>query len=353
MNLFGKSAGKRWRDLLVIAILVLIFRIFYVEILNYLKQDYQYDISGLLNSIFRQFPILLIVVIADYYSIKFINKLFGWGKQAVKRLLFFALAFIILTSVSTFLFCLPELKNYTWSELVASRQIEALIMVTSMINVIVMGLSDVFLYYRKSHRNELNAEIFKKNKARFQYEQLKNQLNPHFLFNSLNVLDYLVHTDSEKASSFIKKLAGVYRYLLDKERDMLVTFQEELKFTMMYCDLMKERFDTGMSISTEIDEKYLSTYIVPCSIQLLVENALKHNIVSSSSPLWVKIYIEDDRMIVVENNLQPKITEDQSSKVGLKNIESQYMSMFNKGIEIQKTSDVFRVRIPLIFEKTV
>lgn len=349
MKIFRKPVNTKWRDILILAALVLLFRIFYVELLNYFKSDYQYNLADLINTIFGEYPILLLVVFADFFVIRYISRLYTWGEATLIKMLLFFLAFAVITSASTFLFCIPELKKYTWSELVASKQLEAVLVVSAMLNIVVMGISDVFLYYRKSHKKELDAEIIKKNKARFQYEQLKSQLNPHFLFNSLNVLDYLVHTDPDKASNFIKKLAGVYRYLLNKDSEMMVTLGEELEFTKMYTDLMKERFDTGIEIQTDIDEQYLKTFVIPCSLQLLVENALKHNIVSSDSPLFIKIYTSDF-WINVENNCQPRMTEDKSNKLGLKNIDGQYKSLFNKSIEIKKSNDKFIVKLPLVFE---
>jgi len=349
MKIFKKPINTKWRDLIILAIIVLFFRIFYVELLNYFKSDYQYDLADLINTIFGEYPIMLFVVLADFFAVRYISRLYAWGEATMIKILLFILAFAVITFTSTFLFCLPELKKYTWGELVASKQLEAVFMISAMLNLVIMGISDVFLYYRKSHKKELDAEINKKNKARFQYEQLKRQLNPHFLFNSLNVLDYLVHTDPDKASNFIKKLAGVYRYLLNKETELMVTLEEELEFITMYTDLMKERFDTGLEISIDIDDQYLKTFVIPCSLQLLVENALKHNVVSSESPLLIKIHAIDF-WIIIENNCQPRISEDKSNKLGLKNIDGQYKSLFNKSIEVKKTNEKFIVKLPLVFE---
>ncbi|MDR0295405.1 MAG: histidine kinase [Prevotellaceae bacterium] len=205
----------------------------------------------------------------------------------------------------------------------------------------------IVFYYSKSHRKALNVEIVKKQKARFQYNQLKQQLNPHFLFNSLNVLDYLVHIDANRASDFIKKMADVYRYMLDKESDMLVSLKDELDFALAYVDLLKERFDTGLEVEVNIPNKYVNQRIIPCGLQLLIENAIKHNVVSPETPLSIKIYVEDEN-VVVYNNLQLRQRIYGSSGVGLANIEGQYASAFNKKIEICKTNDFFMVKIPLI-----
>ena len=205
----------------------------------------------------------------------------------------------------------------------------------------------IVYYYSKSHRKALNIEIVKKQKARFQYNRLKQQLNPHFLFNSLNVLDYLVHIDPNRASDFIKKMADVYRYMLNKESDMLVSLQDELDFAMAYVDLLKERFDTGLEVEVNIPERYKEQRIIPCGLQLLIENATKHNVVSPETPLIIKIYVDNEN-IIVRNNLQLRQRTYESSGVGLANIQGQYLSAFNKKIEICKTQELFMVKIPLI-----
>jgi len=219
---------------------------------------------------------------------------------------------------------------------------------TTLVTELLGWTTSLIVYlYSKSHRKALNVEIVKKQKARFQYNQLKQQLNPHFLFNSLNVLDYLVHIDANRASDFIKKMADVYRYMLNKESDMLVSLQDELDFAMEYIDLLKERFDTGLEVEVNIPDQYKERRIIPCGIQLLIENATKHNVVSPETPLIIKIYVEDGN-IVVRNNLQLRQRTYESSGVGLANIEGQYASAFNRKIEICKTPEFFMVKIPLI-----
>jgi len=349
MTLFKKST-KKWREVLILAGFVLLFRIFYVELFNYLKADYQYSFLDLMQNVFKEFPVTLFMVFAGFFSIRYINKLYNWGENPMRRLLLFCLAFSVISLISTFLFCIPKLKVYTWSELFTSRQFEVFLVISAMLNIVIMGVTDVILYYLKSHRKALDAEITERNKARFKYEQLKRQLNPHFLFNSLNVLDYLVQTDSERASDFIKKLAGVYRYLLSKENDPVVFLEEELEFANMYIDLLKERFTDGLEVSVTIEDHYLKTLIVPCAIQLLIENATKHNIINQQKPLYLKVYVRES-WICVENNYQPRMSVEESSKLGLKNIDGQYKVLFKKSIAISRSADRFIVKLPLILNK--
>lgn len=350
MKLLSKSS--KWREILLLAIAVLVFRILYVDLLNYLQTDYQYDVFDLIFQIFQNIPVVLFLFIAAFLSVHYINKFISWGENPARRVLFFVLSLMAVSLVVTLMLCLPKLKTFTWGELMASRQLEAVFLVAAMLNILIMGTTDVILYYRKSHRKALDAEISKKNKVKYQYEQLKRQLNPHFLFNSLNVLDYLVHTDPDRASDFIGKLAGVYRYLLSKESEPVVTLEEERTFVNMYVDLLKERFPVGLEVETTLDERYLKTYVIPCSIQLLVENATKHNVISQEHPLKIRIRIVD-KHIQVENNLNPRTQDAESSRLGLKNIEGQYLALFGKTIQIVKTDALFSVRLPIIDKSNV
>lgn len=337
-----------WRELAILAGIVLVFRILYVEIISYLQADYHYNLRDLLNSIFKEYPLTLLIVAADFLTVQYMGKRYSYGENTVKRIVLTLLALVVISSGATLFLCGLQLRNnFTVNDLFVSGYIGAIFFVSLMVNAVIIGVCDIIFYYRKSHRKALDAEIQKRKKASFQYDQLKRQLNPHFLFNSLNVLDYLVQTDAQRASNFIKKLAGVYRYLLNKEADTVVSVQEELNFASMYADLLKERFDTGLQVSFEVDQWALDSLIIPCSIQIAIENATKHNIVSSDKPLIIRIYTTDD-FICINNNIQLRITEVTSNGVGLRSIKGQYETIFKKQIIIVKDDSAFEVRLPLI-----
>lgn len=197
-------------------------------------------------------------------------------------------------------------------------------------------------------RNELREERELKHRSEYQYERLKQQINPHFLFNSLGILDYLVQEhETERASSFIHKLAGMYRYMLSNDQNPLVKVSEELDFTLKYVDLLKERFTEGMLFEIDVDKAYHDYYIVPCALQLLVENATKHNVVSSDMPLRISIAIEGQH-IVVRNNLQPRTHGQPSTHLGLENIRRQYLDITKRDISVQKTDNEFIVKLPIV-----
>lgn len=199
----------------------------------------------------------------------------------------------------------------------------------------------------KSSR-ELNAEREQKHRSEYQYERLKQQINPHFLFNSLNILDYLVQEhETERASAFIRKLAGIYRYMLNNDSKSLVKLSEELEFTDMYINLLKERFSEGMVVEIDIDKELENHHVVPCAIQLLVENATKHNIMSKEEPLRIIIATRGG-MLEVRNNLQLRTHGQPSTHLGLENIRRQYLDITNRDIIIEKTDNDFIVKLPIV-----
>ncbi len=202
--------------------------------------------------------------------------------------------------------------------------------------------------YAITARRNAEKEKNRADLAKFQYLNLKQQVNPHFLFNSLNILDALVLDNQNKeASEYIHKLAGIYRYMLRNEEESVVTLRDEMTYVEMYRDLLKVRFQEGFSVEVHIPPEDLSRHVIPCSVQLLIENATKHNAVSPSRPLKVSI-VSDGVMLTVTNNLIPKITEAQSSGLGLNYIRQQYKERSGKGIEITRANESYTVKLPLL-----
>lgn len=188
---------------------------------------------------------------------------------------------------------------------------------------------------------EMKAEMLA-----YKYESLRNQLNPHFLFNSFNVLSDLVYSDQAMAVRFIQQMSDLFRYVLDNRDNELVMLSEEVEFIRSFTYLLKTRFDNKLEIV--IDFKAASNeYIVPMTLQLLVENAVKHNEVSEDNPLLISIRKSND-YLEVENSLLVKNVGDDSKNIGLKNIEQQFSFFTDKLIEIERTDGKFRVRVPIL-----
>lgn len=202
--------------------------------------------------------------------------------------------------------------------------------------------------YALTARNEMRKERGKANMAQFQYQRLKRQVNPHFLFNSLNALDCLVAEEkNEQASTYIHKLASVYRYMLKSEDEDLVMMKDELTFVGMYVDLMKVRFPEGFDVVVEVPAEDQTKFVLPCSIQLLIENATKHNAVSAENPLIIKVE-SDGQQVMVSNNVIPKLTKVQSTGLGQSYIRQQYLDLSGKAITIENTDKYYSVTLPLL-----
>ncbi|MDH5382399.1 MAG: histidine kinase [Cyclobacteriaceae bacterium] len=178
------------------------------------------------------------------------------------------------------------------------------------------------------------------------YQALKNQVNPHFLFNSLNTLSDLIHSDQDMASKFVDEMSSVFRYVLDSNKKDLVSDVKELKFLNSYMYLQKKRFGEGLIC--EVYSEPSDKLIPPLSLYMLVENAIKHNSISTSKPLTIRILKRED-CLIVENNIQKKdIPQNESTKMGLKNLEERYRHFNTTQFKIEENTGKFIVTLPLL-----
>jgi len=195
---------------------------------------------------------------------------------------------------------------------------------------------------------QLENETLKSEALKSQFESLKNQLSPHFLFNSLTALKTLINESPDTAQNYVNNLSKALRYTLQSNEKQLVTLKEEMDFTESYMFLIKMRFDTNLMINVEIDEEYSSCMLPPLTIQTLVENAVKHNEVSKRKPLSISIKTTENGSLVVRNNLQEKITEEDGTGIGLTNLSKQFNLLIGSDIIIRNESAEFSVEVPLI-----
>ena len=202
--------------------------------------------------------------------------------------------------------------------------------------------------YAFSIRSQMKEEREKANMAQYRYVKLKHQVNPHFLFNSLNILDCLIcDNNTEAASAYTHKLAGIYRYMLKSEDEMVVSLRDELVFVELYTDLLKERFPVGFHVETSVPEELMARFVLPCSVQLLIENATKHNAVSEEDPLVIRIEAEGES-IRVTNNRVPKVSKSPSTGLGQAYIKQMYRDLSGKEVKIEETDKIYQVTLPLI-----
>ncbi|HMG08529.1 MAG TPA: histidine kinase [Mucilaginibacter sp.] len=204
----------------------------------------------------------------------------------------------------------------------------------------------------QSHQNQqvgIELERTKADNLGAQYEMLKQQVNPHFLFNNMNTLKAMVETNDEHTVDFILKLSDFYRFTLESRKHDLIHISEEIEILNAYMFLLKARFEDGINLVNTVEPQYHSSLIPPFTIQLLIENCIKHNIVSLDHPLEIRLYTENEK-IIVENPIQLKKSQEFSTKVGLENINQRYIHLLNQKIDIEANEKIFKVKLPVIYE---
>ena len=207
-------------------------------------------------------------------------------------------------------------------------------------------LGAIFFFYVQWNEAVDRIKKLREEKLIFQYETLKSQVNPHFLFNSLNSLSTLIRKDPDLSEQYIQKLSTIYRYILENEIKEFVPLSAEMEFVSNYFFLQKIRDEEKIDLKVELN-KNENIQVLPVSVQLLVENALKHNSATRKQPLEITIHFEGIDKLVVRNNLQKKTQLNSSSKIGLKNLNERSRLILNREIEIQETEDEFVVKIPV------
>lgn len=215
------------------------------------------------------------------------------------------------------------------------------------VNLFLNCVNAIVFYMNRLKQTQLEAERLKKESIEAQFEALRSQVNPHFMFNCFNVLSNLVYKDSDTSSKFIAQLSNVYRYLLQSQQKKVVTLQEELSFIESYLYLLKMRHGENLVIEKKLESNSDNFYVAPASLQMLIENAIKHNIVSKNNPLTIRLYTHNGS-IVVANNLQEKEFKEESTQRGLQNIQSRYQLLSDEKVVIEKLAQEFRVTIPLL-----
>lgn len=214
--------------------------------------------------------------------------------------------------------------------------------------IVVGGVYEATYYFRKWKDMAVETEALKKENLQTQLDSLKGQINPHFLFNSLGSLSSLIEEDARQAQVFVNEMASVYRYLLQSNEKGLVTLQEELDFLEAYTGMLTTRFPEGLQVSIAVRQEDRQKMLPPLTLQLLLENAVKHNAVLPSKPLHVHISSERKNLLKVCNNLQPKTSPVQSNKMGLHNIIAKYKLLNQPAVTVLQSDHSFCVSLPLI-----
>jgi len=341
-----KTGKLLWQTILLLVALAL-FRILYVDIYESLITATHFSLVEATLAFFSNYWALILSVGLDVLVLFILHRYVPYGIMPFRRIAVYFVGVMVSSVVAT-LVIHAKLLFFEPVTRASNYMVLGTFITVVLFNLLVLLFADLLVYFKRT-KKEVQIQSGKKHKVQYQYQQLKSQLNPHFLFNSLNVLDYLVQNDEkQRASDYIKKLAGVYRYLLNMGEYKIVRLEEEISFVKLYVDLIKERFIDGLEVCIEVPQQYMDKYIIPCGIQTLVENATKHNVVNAKSPLRIRIYIDEkEEKIAVENNLQLRLNA-QSTGVGLKNINKQYEDIAGKKIDVLPSENTFLVKLPLM-----
>lgn len=265
-------------------------------------------------------------------------------RMASNRRMFFPL--LLMPSAMLYVAGVLLIYNPVMRRYVGELESTVLLLVPVMLCNFVLMLIFAFLYvYIRGIQTRLSLVMAERERANFQFHLLRNQMNPHFLFNALNVAASLPYEDAEKASLFIKRLGALYRYMLQTSEKQQVALRTEMEFAQSYIYLEKVRFGEKLQVSTDIDDTLMDSMVVPGSVQMLIENAVKHNTGSEESPLRVHI-LADQEGVTVSNNIQLRDPEALPGQ-GLRNLGQQYAQL-GRHIRVTRDGDRFVVRLPFV-----
>ena len=295
------------------------------------------------------FIFVFVLTLVNIYYNKYISSKYSWETQTQTRLWIGAIGSIILTVISFGLirmFISLVVYEKTLSDFIAGEK-SSYYIIALVITLVVSLFFHAFYFYKALQEKKVKEQKIIAGTASAKFDALKNQLDPHFLFNSLNVLTSLIEEDPIQAQKFTTSLSKVYRYVLEQKNKDLVTVEEELQFAKTYVKLLKMRFEDSIHLEIPEHSNNPEAKIVPLSLQLLLENAVKHNVVTSAKPLYIRVY-EEEGSLVVENNLQEKQVVKKSSGVGLQNIQQRYRILTDRQVQIAESTSDFKVKLPLL-----
>ena len=286
---------------------------------------------------------------ANMYYFKYLETIPWKENSGPRRILAGVIGSTIVSMVGLFVLRLATATLYlgqSVNEFLASESIANYYFGLSVALIVVLIFHVVYFYSKDQKKKVKESQIVAKTESA-KFESLKNQLDPHFLFNSLNVLTSLIGESPYQAEKFTTKLSKVYRYVLEQKDKDLISLTDELAFARSYMQLLQMRFEDAVSYNIPDKVSQEESKIVPLSLQLLLENAVKHNVITSEQPLRIKIY-EENGYLVVENNINPKASLEKSTKVGLSNIKQRYELVTDRQVVIEDLNKVFKVKLPLL-----
>lgn len=310
---------------------------------------YEQSTSGFLKAFLVSFVRTALIWHGSMIIIQYAMSVYSLFKETTKLIVFqvFALSLFVLLVEAGEIFAI---ENYLKIPLTQNNKV-TLILGSLLITFMISSIYASVAFFGQWKENLLRTQALEKANLEARYDTLRNQVNPHFLFNSLNTLLMLVN-DNPVASKYVESISEIMRYMLQSRDKEAVLLRDELKIARDYVFVQQSRFGDKLQVEFDVPEKFYHYAIPPLALQMLLENAVKHNVVSKDNPLHVKVYIADNLFIVIENSVKAKIDKDPSTGVGLDNIRNRYNHLSGKDIVVKNDHGKFVVMLPL-FEKSM
>jgi two-component system, LytTR family, sensor kinase len=275
-------------------------------------------------------------------------KIFPWEKNPLKHLIWEIVLVFSYTMLVGFINYLIYVHT-NFVEFDEDLDLNISISITLLVTFFITSLHEAWFFYKQWNISLVKTQMLEKENVISQYETLKSQINPHFLFNTLNTLTILIEESPKIAVGYVEKTADFLRSILSMKDREVISLQDEIQIIETFYQLQKERFGNNLDLEINLSPESLSKNIPPLALQMLVENAIKHNVVSIENPLTITINsASDNDFIIIKNNLQPKKQPNPTSGIGLQNIQNRYSFLSNHAIEISETEDEFVVKLPLL-----
>lgn len=332
------ESGRKVKHVLFVVASIAAFLILMLYLIEILTSDGPFDFLDFAESFMMSFPFLLLLTFIDYKVVSFFNRAKIFSGRLSLRILAELFSIVALAVLFVFVGNMPfdgAIKIYTMSDDIVQSMVAA-----TLTNTFTVMILEYFFQLRK------NQELARQN-MQVRYNELKGQINPHFLFNSLNILVSLINRDPQSAVKYTKKLSDVYRYVLVANEQDVISLDEEMKFISAYIGILGIRYGSGFAASINVRDSDLCRNVVPLSLQVAVENAVKHNAVSEQKPLEISITSDGDYLLVT-NSLNRRSSVDAGTGIGLSNLDKKYFLISGRHIEAGEDKDNYRVKLPLL-----
>lgn len=334
----AKDSNKKYWILILVALFL--FLAMFLYLIDGITPDREFILSRYIKNVSISFSFLILITWIDYKFIVKINNSLWLSKNLLVRIIVEGGLLSVLAAFFVIVGNIPFQDEGSVWDYILSADYKMSVVVSILLNLFSVAVIEFFI------QSERTLKLQNDN-AKMQYQQLKSQINPHFLFNSLNVLVSLINKDADRATNYTRKLSDIYRYVLSYDLQEAISVKEELDFIKNYMEILKIRFGEGVNVAYDLKDEDLNKKIPPMALQVLVENAVNHNALTSSDPLLIQIY-SDNKDIIVSNNIIPRMRVASSLGIGLQNLRKKYILISNNDICIDRNNHEFTVRLPLL-----